>query len=64
MKTATPWWLHFARLGSAVGIGVGVFAGASTLIPGPWTIPIAAVAALANVVTHYANAGIASEQNK
>ncbi len=56
-----PWWVHLAHLGSSVGIGIGAFAGAAALIPGPWTLPIGVLAGVASIVSKYANAGLASQ---
>ena len=55
-----PWWLHFAHIGSSVGVGIATVAGAAQFIPGPWSVAIGAVAGLATVVSHYANSGIAA----
>lgn len=56
-----PWWVHFAHLGASVGVGIGVLAGISQFVPGPWSIPIAVVAGVSSIVSKYANAGLASQ---
>jgi hypothetical protein len=63
----SPWWIHLARIGHAVGVGIGTYAGTAAglamLVPGYGPLIAGGIGVLATtsvVVTHYADKGIAS----
>jgi hypothetical protein len=62
----SPWWLHLAKIGHAVGVGFGTYAGTAEVlalfVPGYGPLIAGGIAVLASTavaVTHYADKGIA-----